>query len=253
MPLLERESALETLGGWFAEARAGGGRLVLVGGEAGLGKTALVEEFALRQRQAARVLFGACDPLTTPRPLGLLADVAPALGGRLDQLVHDEAPREALFPAVLERLNDARVVTVLVIEDVHWADEATLDLLRFLARRIGATPTLVLVTYRDDEGGPQHPVQLLAGDEAIPATVGGCGAGPGGPAVPAGQAGPGRRRGGGPAGRDLAAGRDGRGPTRAGGRVRGRWNAPGPGRRRRLPARAGAPGRGAEAWSRSPG
>ena len=77
MPLLERESALEIPGGWFAEARAGRGRLVLVGGEAGVGKMALVEEFALRQRQAARVLWGACDPLTTPRPLGPLADIAP--------------------------------------------------------------------------------------------------------------------------------------------------------------------------------
>jgi predicted ATPase len=97
MALLERESALETLGGWFAEARAGRGRLALVGGEAGVGKTALVDEFALRHRQDARVLRGACDPLTTPRPLGPLADVAPALGGRLDQLLREEAPREVLF------------------------------------------------------------------------------------------------------------------------------------------------------------
>jgi DNA-binding CsgD family transcriptional regulator len=171
MQLLERASALETLGGWFAEARAGRGRLVLVGGEAGVGKTTLVNEFALRQRPVARVLWGACDPLTTPRPLGPLADVAPALGGRLDQLFHDEAPREVLFGALLERLRESRVATVLVIEDVHWADEATLDLLRFLARRLGAAASLLVVTYRDDEVGPQHPVQLLAGDLASSALV----------------------------------------------------------------------------------
>jgi tetratricopeptide (TPR) repeat protein len=171
MPLLERESALETLGGWFAEARAGRGRLVLVGGEAGIGKTALANEFALRHRQAARVLWGACDPLTTPRPLGPLADVAPALGGRLDQLLREEAPREVLFPTLLERLRDTRVATVLVVEDVHWADEATLDLLRFLARRLGPSAVLVVVTYRDDEVGPLHPVRLLAGDLASPALV----------------------------------------------------------------------------------
>jgi DNA-binding CsgD family transcriptional regulator/tetratricopeptide (TPR) repeat protein len=171
MQLLERESALDALGGWFAEARAGRGRLVLAGGEAGVGKTTLVNEFALRHRQAARVLLGACDPLTTPRPLGPLADVAPALGGRLDQLLRDEAPREVLFPALLERLRITRVATVLVIEDVHWADEATLDLLRFLARRLGAAATLLVVTYRDDEVGPQHPVQLLAGDLAGSAPV----------------------------------------------------------------------------------
>ena len=171
MPLLERESALDTLGGWFAEARAGRGRLVLVSGEAGVGKTTLVNEFALQHRQAARVLQGACDPLTTPRPLGPLADIAPALGGRLDQLLLEEAPREVLFPTLLQRLRDSRVVTVLVIEDVHWADEATLDLLRFLARRLGLAATLVVVTYRDDELGPQHPVQLLAGDLASSAPV----------------------------------------------------------------------------------
>jgi DNA-binding CsgD family transcriptional regulator len=171
MQLLERESALDALGGWFAEARAGRGRLVLVGGEAGVGKTTLVNELAVRHRQAARVLQGACDPLTTPRPLGPLADVAPALGGRLAQLLRDEAPREVLFTALLDRLRDSRVATVLVIEDVHWADEATLDLLRFLARRLGASPVLLVVTYRDDELGPQHPLQVLAGDLASSASV----------------------------------------------------------------------------------
>jgi DNA-binding CsgD family transcriptional regulator len=171
MRLLERESALDTLGGWFAEARAGRGRLVLVRGEAGVGKTTLVEEFTLRHRQAARILQGACDALTTPRPLGPLADVAPALAGQLDRLLRDEAPREVLFPALLERLRDSRVVTVLVVEDVHWADEATLDLLRFLARRLGVATTLLVVTYRDDELGPLHPVQLLAGDLASSALV----------------------------------------------------------------------------------
>jgi predicted ATPase len=93
------------------------------------------------------------------------------LGGRLDQLLRDEAPREVLFGALLERLRDARVATVLVIEDVHWADEATLDLLRFLARRLGPASALLVVTYRDDELGPQHPVQLLAGDLASSALV----------------------------------------------------------------------------------
>jgi DNA-binding CsgD family transcriptional regulator/tetratricopeptide (TPR) repeat protein len=171
MQLLERESALDALGGWFAEARAGRGRLVLVAGEAGVGKTTLVNEFALQHRQVARVLRGACDALTTPRPLGPLADVATALGGRLDQLLRDEAPREALFSALLRRLLDARVPNVLVIEDVHWADEATLDLLRFLARRLGPAATLMIVTYRDDEVGSLHPMRLVAGDLATSALV----------------------------------------------------------------------------------
>ena len=171
MRLLEREPALDALGGWFAEARAGHGRVVLVGGEAGVGKTTLVNEFSARIGQAGRILRGACDALTTPRPHGPLADVAPALGGRLDQLLREEAPREVLFSTLLERLLDARVATVLVIEDVHWADEATLDLLRFLARRLGPAPTMLVVTYRDDEVGPLHPMRLLAGDLATSALV----------------------------------------------------------------------------------
>jgi DNA-binding CsgD family transcriptional regulator len=171
MELLEREPALDALGGWLAEARAGRGRLVLVGGEAGVGKTTLIEAFAARHRPASRVLRGACDPLTTPRPLGPLADVAAGLGGRLERLLADEAPREQLFAALLERLAGARVVTVLVIEDVHWADEATLDLLRFLARRLGAAPVLLVVTYRDDEVGPGHRLRLVAGDLASSAPV----------------------------------------------------------------------------------
>ena len=171
MELLEREPALDALGRWFAEARAGQGRVVLVGGEAGVGKTTLVNEFSVRHGQSGRILRGACDALATPRPHGPLADVAPALGGRLDQLLREEAPREVLFSTLLERLLAARVATVLVIEDVHWADEATLDLLRFLARRLGAAPVLLVVTYRDDEVGPLHPMQVVAGDLATSALV----------------------------------------------------------------------------------
>ena len=171
MRLLEREPALDALGGWFAEARAGRGRVVLVGGEAGVGKTTLVNEFSARHGQTGRILRGACDALTTPRPHGPLADVAPALGGRLDQLLRQEASREVLFSTLLERLLAAPVATVLVIEDVHWADEATLDLLRFLARRLGPAPTMLVVTYRDDEVGPLHPLRLVAGDLATSALV----------------------------------------------------------------------------------
>jgi DNA-binding CsgD family transcriptional regulator/tetratricopeptide (TPR) repeat protein len=166
MELLERASVLDALGSLLAEARAGSGRMALVGGEAGVGKTSLVRELCARQRHAAGVLWGDCDPLSTPRPLGPLADIAPAVGGRLEELLREEAPREALFSTLLERLRRGAPASILVVEDLHWADEATLDLLRFLARRIGGVPVLMVATFRDDQVGPSHPLRVTLGDLA---------------------------------------------------------------------------------------
>jgi DNA-binding CsgD family transcriptional regulator len=166
MELLERASVLDALDGWLAEARAGSGRLLPVGGEAGVGKTSLVREFCDRQRNATVVLWGDCDPLSTPRPLGPLADIAPTVGGGLEQLLRQEASREALFSALLERLRHGAPASVLVVEDLHWADEATLDLLRYLARRIGAVPVLIVATFRDDQVGPSDPLRVTLGDLA---------------------------------------------------------------------------------------
>ena len=93
MVLLERTSALDELERWLADARAGQGRLVLVGGEAGVGKTSLLQEFAAgRRRDADRLLWTGCDPLSTPRPLGPLVDIAPALGDRVEALLHASSP-----------------------------------------------------------------------------------------------------------------------------------------------------------------
>jgi len=106
----------------------------LIGGEAGVGKSALIEAFCETDSRARRVIRGACEALLTPRPLGPLFDFVRELGG-LSELLEQGAAREQLFGALLEGLGAARP-TVGVVEDVHWADEATLDLLRFLARRI---------------------------------------------------------------------------------------------------------------------
>ena len=175
--LIERSAALAELDGWLGDARAGQGRLVLVGGEAGVGKTSLVNEFAGGQRGATRsgaprVLWSACDALSTPQPLGPMYDLAPVLGGRVQALLSDEhPPREAVFADLLAELGRSGVESILVVEDLHWADEATLDLLRFLTRRIARAPVLILGTYRDDELSPTHPLRLLLGDLANAATV----------------------------------------------------------------------------------
>jgi DNA-binding CsgD family transcriptional regulator len=165
MGLLERAPALEDLKRWLGDARGGHGRLVLVEGEAGVGKTTLLTEFAAQHRIAAP-LWSGCDPLSTPRPLGPIVDLAPALGGRIEELLK-ATDRDALFSRVLAQLSSK----VLVIEDLHWADETTLDLLRFLARRLATVRTLIVVTYRSEEVGPKHPLQLMLGDLANVPTV----------------------------------------------------------------------------------
>src|SRR5437763_16310585 len=129
MELLERSSFLDALAGYAAEARHGNGRLVLVSGESGIGKTALVEAFEA-QLQGARWLWGACDGLLTPRPLGPLFDIAAQTGGQLSELCGQGAARDQLFESFLAELDLPAAMTVAVIEDAHWADEATIDLLR---------------------------------------------------------------------------------------------------------------------------
>jgi hypothetical protein len=168
MDLLERASQLEELNGVLA-ATAAGGRVVLVAGEAGIGKSALVRRFAERQSADARFLLGVCDPLLTPRALGPLHDIARQTGGRLAELLAAGAPREAVFAAFLDELDPGGRPRVVVVEDAHWADEATLDLLVFLGRRMERTPALLLVTYRDDEVGAEHPLRGVLG--ALPQGV----------------------------------------------------------------------------------
>jgi predicted ATPase len=162
MDLLERASLLEELSGVLA-ATAAGGRVVLLAGEAGIGKSALVKRFAERQSADARFLLGVCDPLLTPRALGPLHDIARQTGGRLAELLAAGWPREVVFDAFLDQLAQPPQRQVAVVEDVHWADEATLDLLVFLGRRMERTPALLLVTYRDDELGADHPLRGVLG------------------------------------------------------------------------------------------
>ncbi len=149
MPLVGRDRPLQTLTDAARDAASGRGRLVLVAGEAGVGKSALVEA-AKEQATATRWLTGQCEPQFTPRPLGPLLDVAATLSAGLPGLLGDQTPRVELFAAVAAAL---AVPSVWVIEDAHWADEATLDLLRFLARRLNALPSLVVVTHRTDADG----------------------------------------------------------------------------------------------------
>jgi DNA-binding CsgD family transcriptional regulator len=165
VPLLERQTQLATLAEYAGDAKRGDGRLVLISGEAGVGKSALVEQLQLDGPDATWC-WGACDGLCTPRPLGPLFDIAGALGGALLELCRASAPRDELFTALLRQVSETGEPHVLVMEDIHWADEATIDLLRFLGRRIRDARVLLIATYRDEGLAATDPLRTALGDLA---------------------------------------------------------------------------------------
>jgi DNA-binding CsgD family transcriptional regulator len=171
--LLEREAVLAELGDLAFGLRAGAGRVVLLRGEAGVGKTAVITEFTRGVDAGVRVLAGGCDPLSAPRPLGPMLDALAGLGPTAAAALAtaiDAGDTAGLYRRLLAMLRDGHR-WVWVIEDAHWADGATLDLVRFLARRIGSLPLLLLVSYREDELDAQHPLSVALGDVATCAAI----------------------------------------------------------------------------------
>jgi DNA-binding CsgD family transcriptional regulator len=167
--LIERQDQLAALAAAHETVRAGAGRLVFVAGEAGAGKTALVRGFAARPGLVA--LAGVCDPLETPRPLGPFLDIAPALARRAGRPMPDTASREDLLAFTADALGTAGDPPILVLEDVHWADQATIDLLRYVGRRLDRLRALVVATLREEEAPAGSPLALLLGDLATAAGV----------------------------------------------------------------------------------
>lgn len=166
MQFLERGPIQLELSRLLHEAGGACGRLVLLGGEAGIGKTSLVQRYARVVGDRARVLRGACDPLSTPRPLGPVLDMQERLSRRYSELLSRQADKDALFRGFLAELRATEPPALVVFEDVHWADEATLDLLRFVGRRLDGVRALLIATYRSDEVGDRHPLRVVLGDLA---------------------------------------------------------------------------------------
>ncbi|HEV2778469.1 MAG TPA: AAA family ATPase [Actinophytocola sp.] len=159
--LLEREPALAVLREAVAEARAGQGSVVLVSGEAGVGKSSLLRAFADEVPVGVRMLRGACDDLLTARALGPVRDAAAGTGGPLETVLA-AGGGDGVFDAALAELSGP-VPTVLIVEDVHWADDATLDVLGYLGRRVEGLPAVVVVTVRDGGAPAGHPVHRWLG------------------------------------------------------------------------------------------
>ena len=160
--LLERDGELTALDRAVTAAEFGGGSVVLVLGEAGIGKTTLLRAFRRRLPASTTVLAGTCDDLLTPRALGPLRDAAGSAGEALHAAL-EAGDVDALYAAMLDELTRGRP-TVLVVEDVHWADDGTLDVLRFASRRAAELPAMVVLTLRDDALPREHPVERLLGD-----------------------------------------------------------------------------------------
>jgi DNA-binding CsgD family transcriptional regulator/energy-coupling factor transporter ATP-binding protein EcfA2 len=169
--LLERDRELAELAQAAREAAAGEGGLVLISGEAGIGKSSLVRAVRGLLPAEGRLLVGHCDDLGTPRALGPFRDLVGQVGAELTRALREGGERDVVLAALRAELGWAGHPTILVVEDVHWADEATLDVLGYLARRIAGLPAVLVLTYRDDELTREHPLQQLLGQASAAGRV----------------------------------------------------------------------------------
>jgi len=159
MKLLEREAPLSQLNNCLQNVLDNSGYIVTISGEAGIGKTSLVEEFVGHLKNKIRIFWGTCDDLFTPRPLAPLYDIVHQLDSRLIDQLDSGASRPSIFSNFLIEIQNC-APNIIVIEDVHWADESSLDLIRFIGRRINKSNTLLIITYRDDELRSNHPLRI---------------------------------------------------------------------------------------------
>ena len=164
MELLEREKYLNDLTEHYHQMESGSGHSIFLMGEAGVGKTSLVNHFVKKIESKSLIYSGACDSLFTPRPLGPLFDIAEQFDQDFIDLLRNEKDRSIIFGALIRKLSASTKPVILLFEDIHWADEATIDLIKFLARRIHQYKCLFLLTYRDNEIPSGHPLATIFGE-----------------------------------------------------------------------------------------
>ncbi len=161
--LLEREGALRALTAVLDDAERGHGSVVVVSGEPGIGKTALVARFASEVDGRARLLLGVCDDLSTPRPLGPFRDIADQFPEPIASRLSDSATPGEFATLLVHELRHAECPTILVIEDVHWVDQATIDVLTVVGRRAAELPVMLVLTLRPGELAPDDPLRGAMG------------------------------------------------------------------------------------------
>ncbi len=166
MELIERTGFLSLLEQKFSTINAGEGHCIFVSGEAGIGKTSLVKAFCNTLKKEYPVYLGTCDALFTPRPLAPVYDILLQVNSDLWKNSTGIAERTMLFTSFYHELSRKQQTTLIVFEDIHWADEATLDFIKFLARRIAQLNCLFILTYRDNEIHAQHPLRQVLGQLA---------------------------------------------------------------------------------------
>ena len=169
--LVERENSLQVLITASSRANLGHGSTVILAGEAGIGKTSLLHEFVRKANANQKVFWGGCEALFTARALGPLQDMAHAIAPSLGELLDRGADQNRIFPAMLGALQNMRHCSVLIFEDVHWADNATLDLIKYLGRRIAMLKTVLILSLRSDEVGNVHPLSQVIGDLPVHSTT----------------------------------------------------------------------------------
>lgn len=159
--LLEREGELGFLTDLLAEVGSSG-KVVLIRGEAGIGKSALVGEFLSSVADTAHTHIGFCDDLQTPQPLAPLWDISrsePALRKALRS-----RDRQVVLESFFDLMAGSLRPTVVVIEDTQWSDEATRDVIKYVGRRMARANGLLLLTHRIGEVDRDHPLRGVIGD-----------------------------------------------------------------------------------------
>ncbi len=163
MELIERAGFLTSLNSKFETVLQGEGHCILLSGEAGIGKSSLVKAFIRERENDCNIFQGTCDALFTPRPLAPLYDIALQMQSDLFLEKKDITDRAGLFSRFFQELSSRKEISLVVIEDIQWADEATLDFIKFLTRRITRIRCLVILSFRNDEIHARHPLRNLLG------------------------------------------------------------------------------------------